>query len=91
MNFTDKIAALPKWMVPALTPEPRLSGPFDAEQYWMAQCEAALARLELAREWIASMQHPKNCPWQPLTGGREGLLCTCNRDALLKALEPPCS
>ena len=88
MTLTDKIAALPKWMVPALTPEPRRSGPFDAEQYWMAQFEAALARIALAREWIALDCMHSNCPHQY---DRPGVECSCTRSALLKALEPPCS
>ena len=53
--------------------------------------EAALARLALAREWIASQPHAMECPYRPVFVGGNRVqwveTCTCGRDALLEALE----
>jgi hypothetical protein len=47
---------------------------------------AALARLAVAREWIALARHLDSCEAQ---GWEHPIPCTCGRDALLAALEVP--
>jgi hypothetical protein len=85
MTLTDKIAALPEWPV-----EPVLIGPtaerdyYKRGQYEMARAEAALARLELAREWIKYRGHRHGCKWL-----RKDRVCTCGLFAALAALRRP--
>ena len=78
----DKIAALPEW------PE-RIASDVQPWQTIVHEHRAALARLALAREWIESEPHTAKCPWRGLAKNAEGFkpVCTCGRDALLKALE----
>ena len=71
MNLAEKIAALPEW------PSVMVDGP---------DLRAALARLQLAREWIAqTWTHHGNC--RAIGSFAEPPPCTCGRDALLAALE----
>jgi hypothetical protein len=83
MTLADKIAGLPE--------RPRGSHftyrADEQEWYWHTAALAALARLELAREWI-EQTHLHGCSggkWSMKTGRYEE--CDCGRDALLKALE----
>lgn len=75
-TLQDQIDALPGW--PAATFPTR-------------SIEAALARLALAREWIAETGHSGDCPAH-LRGtpyGDDDAPCLCYRDVLLKAMEVP--
>jgi hypothetical protein len=54
----------------------------------LRQVDAALAHLEVAREWIESQPHGDS-PIGNFCGTKFGLDCTCGRDALLKKLEVP--
>lgn len=68
MTLQQQIDALPDWPPPIR----------EVEQ---GTIEAALARLALARKWIAGAPHHYEC---------YGLTtCTCGRDALLEALQEP--
>ena len=68
-DLDERIAGLPEWPDPYEHSD-RLTAEFTID--------AALARLALAREWIALQRH--GCPDR---------LCTCGRDALLAAMEVP--
>jgi hypothetical protein len=77
MTLQDKIDALPEW------PTWEKDGGFD----WMMS-NAALARLELCREWIEGAPHQPGCYAAHYRATAE-TQCICGRDALLKAMEVP--
>jgi hypothetical protein len=81
MSLHDKIAKLPEW------PDPNalFIVTWHVAPHLPALCAAALARLELAREWIAKA-HVSYCDYEMYQGR---MRCTCGRDALLAAITPP--
>jgi hypothetical protein len=81
MNLKAKLDALPGW------PEITRLGNGDATDadYWCDESAAALARLEVAREWIEGAPG-RHCSYD---GSHEGGECSCERSELLKALEVP--
>ena len=92
-DLTAKIAALPKWPVfPNWTSHADVSLRYPAESVRQERerivtvtANAALARLALAREWVESGAHLDSC----IRNEGNGFRCTCDRDALLKAIEVP--
>lgn len=86
-DLQTKLAALPDW------PEPISNFDISVRDYGWWQTErgvAALARLALAREWIASQPHGVSRSGTDCLSFRfTGQPCTCGRDALLAALEVP--
>jgi len=79
-GLQERIAALPEW-AECEGYEDGLRVDRDT-----LRLRAALARLALAREWIADSRHLESCEydaWEIKTP------CTCGRDALLAALEVP--
>jgi hypothetical protein len=79
IDLQSRIAALPGW------PD---SPNYLGIGHYMNLTEAALARLELLREWVSASPH-YNCPYLPAYGGLPMAPCTCGRDAILKATEVP--
>jgi hypothetical protein len=81
IDLQARLDALPEW------PQAR----WQTEGYHLA----VLARLALAREWIAREGHAVNC--DHYRKGRKEAVgprwidgpCTCGQDALLKAMEVP--
>ena len=84
MSLHDEIKALPEWPDAMAVP----MNPTAAQEiaYLDTSLTAALDRLALARKWVENNGHPANCEfgaWEVSTP------CTCGRDELLAALEPP--
>lgn len=82
MGIKERIAGLPEW------PDPddfNVGNPVDEWAKAVRDRDAALARLALAREWIAKDGCEDDC----LVYRAIPHPCTCGRDALLAALEVP--
>ncbi len=89
-TLDERLAALPEW--PSLRPDVFKS--LSAATLLRMERDCALARLALAREWIAASPHRDPCPpvnCEFIEGHFEFIEgpCSCGRDALLKALEAP--
>jgi hypothetical protein len=83
MSLKSKLDALPGW---PKTARLGMSDSTDAD-YWCDESAAALARLALAREWIAEA-HKDECDMNLSKYPQYGK-CDCGRDELLAALEVP--
>ena len=86
-TLKEQIDALPEWPVEIDVGYPP---PDDAEwnDYLHEKLGAALARLALARQWIATSNHDDTCDlFEDYSRDASELTCTCGKDALLQALE----
>lgn len=79
-TLADRIKALPGW------PE-RGAADVQPWQTIVHEHRAALARLALAREWIADRPHTANCTIHGSFAPTPR--CSCGRDALLAAIGEP--